>query len=198
MNILTTFSKIPTFARVVGVVALVTSFGVAAHGQMADQNGFNIAVGEGGSIRVPDVDYRKDWVSLGNWSVASDEGNGSKGIHSVYTQLEAVEAYRKTGKFPDGTVLIKELFSTVTEDMTTGTVSRAGKTDGWFVMVKSDQNRFPDNKLWGDGWGWAFFDAKDRTKTTSTDYEADCKGCHVPVEASDWVYVQGYPVLTGK
>ena len=131
--------------------------------------------------------------------MAEEEGKqGSQGFHVVYAQPEAVAAYRKTGKFPDGTVLIKELFSTTTDDMTTGTVSRAAKTTGWFVMVKDGTHRFASHKLWGDGWGWAHFDAKDRTRTTSTDYQTDCKGCHVPAQATDWVYVQGYPVLTGK
>lgn len=132
-------------------------------------------------------------------AVAAEEGKaGSQGIHAVYTQLAAVEAYRKSGGFPDGTVLIKELFSTTTQDMTTGTVSSAGKTDGWFVMVKDSQNRFPGNKLSDDGRGWAYFDAADRSKTSTSDYESDCKGCHVPAQETDWVDVHGYPVLHGK
>ena len=177
-----------------GALTLATEIGRAA-----GLDGFQIATDGNGNIKLPDVDYRKDWVSLGPWAVAAEEGEqGSQGIHAVYTQLESVEAYRKTGKFPDGAVLIKELFSTVTEEMTTGTVSRADQTTGWFVMIKDSTGRFPDNKLWGDGWGWAYFDAKDRVKTKTTDYEADCKGCHVPVENSDWVYVQGYPVLKGQ
>ena len=168
-------------------------------GRAAELDGFQSATDGKGNIKLPDVDYRKDWVSLGPWAVAAEEGEqGSQGIHAVYTQLDSVEAYRKTGKFPDGAVLIKELFSTVTEEMTTGTVSRAGQTTGWFVMIKDSTGRFPGNKLWGDGWGWAYFDAKDRVNTKTTDYEADCKGCHVPVKNSDWVYVQGYPVLKGK
>lgn len=150
-------------------------------------------------ISLPAVDYRKDWVALGSWAVAAEPGkSGSQGIHVVYTQPESVAAYRKNGKFPDGAILVKELFTTTTESMTTGTVSRANKTAGWFVMVKDSTNRHSANKLWGDGWGWAYFDAKDRNKTTSTDYTVDCKGCHVPVRNSDWVYVQGYPVLRGK
>ncbi|MEM7426985.1 MAG: cytochrome P460 family protein [Pseudomonadota bacterium] len=157
------------------------------------------AVDDTGGIRVPDADYRKDWTMLGTYAVAEEEGKqGSQGLHMVYAQPEAVAAYREHGKFPDGTVLVKELFSTKTEDMTTGTVSRAAKTTGWFVMVKDAKGRFADHKLWGDGWGWAYFDAEDPNKTTSTDYEADCKGCHVPAQATDWVFVQGYPVLTGK
>lgn len=73
--------------------------------------------------------------------------------------------------------------------MTTGTVSRAHETVGWFVMMKDWTNRFPENKLWGDGWGWSFFAADDRVNTTSTDYKTDCIACHVPAKANDWLYV---------
>ena len=79
--------------------------------------------------------------------------------------------------------------------MTTGTVSRAGTLRGWFVMVRDTKNSHPGNRLWGDGWGWAWFDAANPSETTSTDYEVDCKGCHVPAEATEWVYVEGYPPL---
>src|SRR5690242_4926964 len=48
---------------------------------------------------------------------------------------------------------------TTTKDMTTGTVSRAGTLAGWFVMLKDNVGRFSGNKLWGDGWGWSWFDA---------------------------------------
>jgi hypothetical protein len=79
--------------------------------------------------------------------------------------------------------------------MTTGTVSRADALKGWFVMVKDGTNRYPRNALWGDGWGWSWFDADNSTKTTSTDYRLNCKSCHVPAHATDWIYVDGYPPL---
>lgn len=159
-------------------------------------DGFESAVDDLGNIKLPDLDYRRDWAFLGAWAVAADEGTqGSEGIHAVYTQLETIAAYRETGKFPDGAVLVKELFSTKTQDMTTGTVSRADQTTGWFVMIKDAKGRFPDNKLWGDGWGWAYFDADDRKNPTTKNYKAECLGCHVPAKDSDWIYVDGYPVL---
>jgi hypothetical protein len=74
-------------------------------------------------------------------------------------------------------------------------VSSAATLAGWFVMVKDGVGRFPGNKLWGDGWGWSWFDATDPQKTTSTDYTADCQSCHLPAWESDWIYTQGYPVL---
>jgi len=88
------------------------------------------------------------------------------------------------------------VFKTTTKGMRTGTVSSAGTLAGWFVMVKGNVGRFPGNKLWGDGWGWSWFDGTNPQKTTSTDYTTDCQSCHVPARQSDWIYTHGYPVLT--
>jgi hypothetical protein len=92
-------------------------------------------------------------------------------------------------------VLIKEVYQTSTAPMTTGTVSHAQNLKGWFVMVKDSKNSHPGNLLWGDGWAWSWFDAGNRTKTTSTDYKKDCLSCHVPAQATDWIYTAGYPAL---
>jgi Cytochrome P460 len=152
------------------------------------------AVDAEGNLRVP-LDYRTTYEALGSWAIAADEGRGSKELHFVLASPGSIEAYRKDGRFPDGTVLVKEVFETATKDMTTGTVSHAEKLKGWFVMVKDSASRYPGNALWGDGWGWSWFDAADPTKTTSTDYRLNCKSCHVPARATDWIYVDGYPAL---
>lgn len=150
-------------------------------------------VGKDGSIQVPDVDYRKDWAFLGTFSVQGDDGAAD--LHTVYTQPETLAAYRETGTFPDGAVLIKELFKTTTDDLTTGRVSWATDRAGWFVMVKDSANSFPENPLWGDGWGWAFFNPDNPEKTITKDYKAECLGCHEPVRDTDLSYVMGYPAL---
>lgn len=162
---------------------------------VAEEQEFSPYVTSDGTIRVPE-DYRSEFVFLGTWSIAGDEpGGGAKELHTVYAQRTAVESYRRTGEFPDGTVLVKELFGTETGELTTGHVSRARQTTGWFVMVKDSQGRFPDNPLWGRGWGWSFFEAGSPDATVSTDYRTDCLGCHVPAQRTDWVYVEGYPTL---
>ncbi len=155
------------------------------------------AVAEDGAIRLPEVDFRRDWTMLGVWTVDGGEEEGAAGLHVVYTQPEAVDAYRSTGRFPDGAVLVKELLSAETDAMTTGIVSRAHDTEGWFVMVKAAENPFPGNPLWGDGWGWAYFDAAAPDATVTGDYRAECLDCHIPAEDNDWVYIEGYPVLRG-
>ena len=147
-----------------------------------------------GHLRVPSK-YRTAYEFLGTWAIAADKGAGSSELHTVYANPGTIAAYRTSGHFPDGTVLIKEVYETSTAPMTTGTVSQARSLKGWFVMVKDSQDSYPGNPLWGDGWGWAWFDAADPMKTTSTDYKKDCLPCHVPARATDWVYTSGYPTL---
>jgi len=53
----------------------------------------------------------------------------------------------------------------------------------------------PGNKLWGDGWGWSWFDADKPLHTTSTDYHDTCLGCHEPAKTTDWMYTPGYSTL---
>jgi hypothetical protein len=88
------------------------------------------------------------------------------------------------------------VYQAATGEMTTGTVSHGKTLKGWFVMVKDGNRRYAGNPLWGDGWGWSWFDAANPSRTTSTDYKTDCLSCHVPARTSDWVYVDGYPPLT--
>lgn len=142
---------------------------------------------------MPD-DFRLSMVHLGAWFVA--EGKAS-GFHDVYTERASAEAYRNTGVFPDGATLVKELRSHETGSYTTGdSVSHAtDELKQWFVMVKDAKGRFPDNPLWGDGWGWALFKTSDTSANAAADYKADCLGCHVPARSTDLIYVEAYPTL---
>lgn len=156
---------------------------------------FSPYVDDKGNINIP-KNYRS-WRFIGTWGVATDEDDqvGSKGFHNVYTQPETVATFKSTGKFPDGAVLVKELFKTKTNSMTTGEISYATDLEGWFIMIKDTKGRFKGNGLWGDGWGWALFNADNPSTTVTEDYKADCLACHVPAQKDDWIYLRGYPVL---
>src|SRR3954453_3416113 len=65
-----------------------------------------------GKLKQP-VGYRK-WVYVGEVVTPNDMNNGEATFpefHSVYMDPESFAEYEKTGKFRDGTVLIKELSS---------------------------------------------------------------------------------------
>src|SRR5262245_5085627 len=157
-------------------------------------NGLDL-VDKGGNIRRP-AEIRDLYQLLGTYDVLLNP-TGEQ-MHVTYASPGTAEYYRKNGKFADGTVLVKEVFGTEHASMTTGDAHWASGTQVWFVMIKDEKNRYPDNRLWGDGWGWALFknDAPDRQ--VATDYKKDCLTCHVPARSTDWVYVQGYPVLKSK
>ena len=112
--------------RIVGVlgVALAGLFvigAVTAYGQINTraQHGETTAavIDDKRSLHVHSH-YRTAYQMLGSWAVARDDGPGSKQLHVVYASPGTIAAYRKDGHFPDGTVLVKEVFNTTTKEMT--------------------------------------------------------------------------------
>jgi len=155
---------------------------------------FSPHVDQDGNIRLPQ-DYKQKWSHLGNWAVAKKPGKTIHEMHDVYTQPESIVAFNKTGEFPDGAVLVKEVRETKADQLTTGHSAWSTDIKIWFVMIKDRKERFGNSDHWGDGWGWALFEAKDPSKNASAGYDTSCLGCHVPAEDSDWVYTYGYPEL---
>lgn len=161
------------------------------------------AVDRFGKLHVPD-NYRTTYQLLGTWAIAKDQGPGSAELHVVYASPGTVGAYRKNGNFPDGTILVKEVYRAATGAMTTGMVSHIDSLRGWFVMVRDRNGRHGTNEVWGDGWGWSWFDAanpsvasrnlpmKDGIPRPMLDYSANCKGCLAPAQATEWIYTEGY------
>lgn len=198
---------------VVGMVLLVTTQ-VIKRSFAEDSKPFvpHVVDAPTGSIRVPEG-YRL-WPTLGTWAHAKTDAmlkTGGPGVHEyhvVYTQPETIAYYQKTGQFPDGAVLVKELLHAKTIAMSTGpAVGHATTTKGWFVLVRDTKGRYKDSALWGEGWGWSFFSAEDSVHTTSKNFKVECIPCHMPakplapantLEEDKWIYTLGYPVLQKK
>ena len=160
---------------------------------IAKDKSFSPHVDSKGNIQFP-KGFRTSMVHLGSWFVP--EGDAS-GFHDVYTEKESVVVFRKTGKFPDGATLVKELRASSAGTYSTGSgVTYSTTIKQWFVMIKDTSNRFTDNPLWGNGWGWALFKTDSLDKNSASDYKMDCLGCHVPAKDKDWIYTEAYPMLT--
>jgi cytochrome c len=156
--------------------------------------GFSPYVSKDGAISLP-KDYRETFVHMGSWAVAKAADKPVDELHNVYARAEDIKAFRRDGKFPDGAALVKEVTNVKGEKLTTGQSSWSTDMKIWFVMIKDSKGRFPDNGLWGDGWGWALFKGNDTAHNVATDYTTDCKTCHIPAKKDDWIYTRGYPVL---
>jgi Cytochrome P460 len=190
---------------IVLAVVIVLSYQHVMSQSKSIYDGFDL-VDKTGNIRKPS-DYRDRYQVLGTYTVldpipmvtgASGEAKKENEMHVVYAPPGTAEYYRKNGRFADGTVLVKEVFGTDHAQMTTGDSHWASGTKQWFIMIKDAKGRYPGNPLWGNGWGWALYKSDAPDKQVATDYKRDCLGCHIPAQATDWIYVQGYPVLAAK
>lgn len=168
---------------------------VAAQNVVSDS--FSPYVDAKGGITLP-KGFKTTFVHLGTIAVAPKKGEPVKELHGTYTRRQDLLGFQRTGSFPDGAVLVKEVRATTNEKLTTGAVAYDANVKIWFVMIKDAKGRFPDNELWGDGWGWGLFDGKDPAKQIATNYRTDCRTCHVPVKQTDWVYTKCYPALSAK
>lgn len=153
-------------------------------------------VGPKGEISIPTYD-RHTWAHMGSWLVADEKAPGY-GFHDVYTQQGVQEVFERTGEFPDGAILIKEVNAVLDGHKTTGFAQWAGQPVVWFVMIKDAKGRFKDNPHWRDGWGWALFENEpdanpQQLSNVSASAQESCLACHAPARSTDWVFVEGYP-----
>ena len=95
---------------------------------------FSPFVDKDGNIRRP-TDYKQKWAHLGSWAVAKKKGSDVFEMHDVYTPRETITAFNKTGKFPDGTVLVKEVHQSNSARLTTGHAAWSSDMKFWFVMI---------------------------------------------------------------
>ncbi len=100
----------------IGMAGISAMVAVAAHGQMdsaASTNGLKAeaVVDAAGNLHIPD-NYRATYQLLGSWAVAAGEGQSPKELHVVYASPGTITGYRKSGGFPDGAVLVKEVLQT--------------------------------------------------------------------------------------
>src|SRR5262245_12101868 len=113
---------------VAGLAGLLAIVVLAAYGEMdttasRDLSKRKAVADDAGNLHVPGTN-RTTYELLGSWAVAADQGQsqGSKQLHVVYASPGTIAAYRTDGRFPDGAVLVKEVFKAATGQMTTGTV----------------------------------------------------------------------------
>jgi hypothetical protein len=150
------------------------------------------------------ADYH-GWVFLGAPLTPNALNNGEAGFpefHNVYIHPEAFKAYRKTGQFPEGTVLLKELQLTLPGTNDDGSrVEASGR--GYFPAARNgidisvkDSTRFKETN------GWGFFNfghhAPPYAESVAAAPKETCAGCHI-ANADDMVFKKFYaPILDAK
>jgi len=109
-----------------------------------------------GKLKLP-VGYRH-WVFIGAPLTPNGLNNGKAGFpeyHHVYVEEKNLDVYLKTGSFPEGTVLVKELTRVLNPTFPDGSRNEPsgrgyfnGEYNGMDVTVK-DSKRFAATNGWG-------------------------------------------------
>jgi hypothetical protein len=139
-------------------------------------------------------DGYREWVFVGSsLGLRYEEGKKQPDqmeYKNVYIDPAAYRAYKETGAFPEGTVLVLET-ATGEEKKEPGLRGSFQKEFSGLSAAVKDKDRFPD--------GWAYFSfsdgarkLKDKSRPAKT---AACYDCHRQKGAEDNVFTQYYPVL---
>ena len=171
-----------------GVAATAALLAVAATAQ-----GQDVKIATDGALEKPSG-YR-EWIYVGTPLTPNDMNAGAAAFpefHSVYINPTSWQSYKRSGTFPDGTVLVKELLSVGEKAASSGKGYFMGEFIGLEAAVK-DSKRFPNEPGY-----WAYFSfghsyplaAKAKAQETVT-----CAACHQALAAHDQVFTQYYPVL---
>lgn len=139
-------------------------------------------------------DDHREWIFVGAPVTPNDMNDGKAAFpefHNVYIDPLSFAAYKRSGEFPEGTVILKELVSVGSKSMDSG----AGYFQGEFVSLEAmvkDTKRFKK-----EPGGWAFFrfgEAPNYKPTGSRMKTESCNSCHTGA-SQDYVFTDTYPVL---
>ena len=143
-------------------------------------------------------DYR-EWVYVGTPVTPNDMNNGKAAFpefHNVYIDPKSYAHWKETGKFRDGTIIMKELVSVGSKAAVSGNGYFMGEFVGLEATIKSAKH-FPD-----EPGNWAYFsfsnpeNHKELNPTATAFPTAACAACHQASAADDMVFTQYYPVLS--
>lgn len=138
--------------------------------------------------------WRK-WIYVGTPLTPHDMNDGKAAFpefHNVYVDPESFATFENTGKFPNGTQIVKELVLVGAKQAVSGNGYFMGDFAGLEVAIK-DTVRFKD-----EPGGWAYFSFGHNAKYTETAPAfpaASCNACHQASADTDFVFTQYYPVL---
>jgi hypothetical protein len=141
-----------------------------------------------GKLELP-ANYR-EWVYLSTGFDMSYSPRMQMGHHmfdNVFVEPGAYQAFKKSGTWPDKTVLVLEARGAIDK----GSINKTGNYQsaelmGTEVHVK-DTSRFKG--------GWAFFGFDEAKPATMIPTAANCYSCHAEHAAVDTTFVQFYPTL---
>jgi hypothetical protein len=172
-----------------GVLVLAAGFALGLRG---DSQPATDAPQYAGDKLVLPARYR-EWVWLSSGfgmaygPAAQGMSNQDPPFDNVFVRPASYRSFLETGKWPDQTVFVLEIRSSVSK----GSINQRGHFQG---EVQSIEVEVKDEKRFAGGWAFFGFDngAKTARMIPAT---AGCYSCHAQHGAVDNTFVQFYPTL---
>jgi hypothetical protein len=145
----------------------------------------------------------RSWVYVGSPLTPDGLNNNKEDFpeyHNVYIEPGSYEIYKKTGEFPDGTIMFKELQRVLgPKQFPDGSLSQPsgrgyfpGAFNGADVTVK-DSKRYAQT---GSTWGYYNFNHHEpKAPTAKLKAKTECAFCHQASAKKDEVWTQFYRLL---
>lgn len=169
-----------------------------------------------GTVQVP-TGFRK-WVFVGapltpeglndgkyncNAAGANCTRSNFPEYHHVYIEQKNVDAYLKTGDFPEGTVIVKELTRVLNPTFPDGSRKEPSGRGYFNGAYNGIDMSIKDSKRFAKTNNWVFFTFGHHPmpydKTSAERPASECAGCHIAnVAQTDMTYIQFYPLLRDK
>jgi hypothetical protein len=175
--------------RAIGAVCFVALGILAAWAAQRSANPNGPGYTSDGRLLKPE--HYREWVwlssGLGMSYSATAASNKDPPFDNVFVNPEAYRGFLQTGKWPDKTVLILELRSSVSR----ASINQHGHFQAGLRAIEAhvkDEKRFPG--------GWAFFGfERSGEPARLIPRTASCYTCHTQSGAVDTTFVQFYPTL---
>lgn len=133
---------------------------------------------------VPFPEGYRSWQHVKSILIGPEHPSFAKrgGMHHYYANDLALVGYR-TGKFPDGSVIVDEGVTTKDGEGKAKGILMESERRALDVMVKNDV-------LYKDtaGWGFEHFEREDKTGRMTADEQAQCQKCHANAQDRDHVF----------
>lgn len=158
-----------------------------------------------GKMKLPNFEFRR-WVLVGAPLTPNGLNNGKAGFpeyHHVYVESKNVDAYLKTGSFPEGTVIIKELTRVLSPTFPDGSRTEPSGRGFFNGAYNGIDATVKDSKRFAKTNGWGFFTFGHHPlpydKAVAEKSKEECAGCHIAnVAKTDMTWIQFYPILRDK
>ena len=138
--------------------------------------------------------HYREWIFLSSGlgmiygPVAEANRDRPPSFDNVFVTPAAYQSFVQTGKWPEKTMFVLEVRSSVSK----GSINQEGHYQGETLAVEAevkDTSRFPGN-------GWAFFGfGESKAPAKMFPASATCYSCHPTKGAVDNTFVQFYPTL---